>query len=450
LISEITQLVKELESSTISDLPQPYKETILADEFFFHIIRHDHFNPRLIEWLSSRSRVVAIPVPSYQAYISDLLKNPQAIWAHAFRNQISEPARALLFTIYSVGNWTDAQDVAFPFTSLRRHQAAKYHWRTAPRELRDALEEMDGGFLSYHSGHVTFLNPSIREFIGSLIANEPEIVRDIIESAVRFKQIQHLWELSGAYPSSALPEHLRSNASLILATLARLLNAPEIRWDKQRDGSTTGHPIDMSAEWRIAFVLTVAETWHSIPFLDFAAQAADSLVQSWTRSGVNFGATVHLLAEFKGKVWVQQNGGGRIYRAVLSGLLDNLESAHATDWSSLLAFSEAAPDWTEADKDRLAEAFDQYQTNGVDDEILNCSSSNEASAIVDALDTMQTKFGVDFAMKISRLNEEFHEPDPSDDFRRGSWNSSARDNAEREYVSDEDIRQMFGTLADGN
>lgn len=106
----------------------------------------------------------------------------------------------------------------------------------------------------------------------SLAANELEIVREIIESSLRFKQIKHLWELSAAHPSSALPEFLRSNAHLVLATLARLLNAPQMRWEKQRDGSTRGYAIDMSYESRMAFVLTVADAWQSVPFLDFAAQ----------------------------------------------------------------------------------------------------------------------------------------------------------------------------------
>src|ERR1700730_11727312 len=313
-----------------SDLPQTYKEAILEDEFFLHIIQHEHFNPRLIEWLSSRTRVATAPVSSYQAYISDLLKNPQGIWTHAFRNQISEPSRALLFTVYSLGDWTGARNLEFPFMSLRRHQATKYHWTTRPREFRDALEEMDGAFLSYHSGHASFLNPSIREFIGSLIANEPEIARDIIESALRFKQIRYLWELSIAHPNSALPEFLRSNAHLLLATLAHLLNTPEVRWEKHRDGSTRGYLIDTSPESKIVFVLTVAEAWHSVPFLDFAAKAADSLVQNWKRSGVDFLPTLSLLSAFKDRAWVQQNGLIRIYRAILSGLLENLEFTHGT------------------------------------------------------------------------------------------------------------------------
>lgn len=378
-----------------------------------------------------------------------MLKNPQDIWTHAFRNQISEPARALLFTVYSLSYFgTDALDLELPFKSLRRHQATKYHWSTAPREFRDALEEMDGAFLSYTSGDASFLNPSIREFIGSLIASEPEVVRDIIESALRFKQIERLWELSAAHPSSALPEFLHAHAPLVLATLARLLNAPETRWEKRRDGSRVGYPIDLSSEERIEFVLTLAEAWHSIPFLNFAAQAADGLVQNWRRSRVDFLPTLRLLAAFKDKGWVLQDGGIRIYRAVLSGLLENLEFAHGTEWGEILAFPETALDWTDADQARLTSAFWQYQTSGVDDDIGNCSSADEAGELRSALEELQTKLGVDFTDEIGQLDEQCY--DPSDDYRDSSWSSGAVGAAQREYVSDSDIQQMFRTLIDGN
>jgi hypothetical protein len=158
-----------------------------------------------------------------------------------------------------------------------------------------------------------------------------------------------------------------------------------------------------------------------------------------------------LLAAFKDKGWVLQNGGIRIYRAVLSGLLENLEFAHGTEWGEILAFPETALEWTEADQARLTSAFWQYQTSGVDDDIGNCSSADEAGELRSALEELQTKFGVDFTAEIGQLDEEFYEHgDPSDDYRGSSWDSGAVGEAEREYVSDSDIQQMFGTLIDGN
>jgi hypothetical protein len=68
-----------------SNLPQPYKDAIQEGDFFLEIIKHDHFNPRLIEWLSTHTRLRNVGSESYRAHISALLESPESIWAHAFR-----------------------------------------------------------------------------------------------------------------------------------------------------------------------------------------------------------------------------------------------------------------------------------------------------------------------------------------------------------------------------
>ena len=40
-----------------SDLPNAYKDALLQSELYLEVVRHPKFNPRLIEWLSSFSRV---------------------------------------------------------------------------------------------------------------------------------------------------------------------------------------------------------------------------------------------------------------------------------------------------------------------------------------------------------------------------------------------------------
>jgi hypothetical protein len=135
----------------------------------------------------------------------------------------------------------------------------------------------------------------------------------------------------------------------------------------------------LSFEWRIAFILALSEAWHSVPLVGFAAQAADILLQNWTRSRVDFVPTLHLLAAFKDKNWVQQNGGIRIYRALLSRFLENLDFVHGTEWREILDFPNTALEWTEVDDGRLTAAFNQYRMSGVDDDISNCSSADQAA-----------------------------------------------------------------------
>ncbi len=197
-----------------SDLPQSYRDAMLEDRFFLDIIKHEHFNPRLIEWLSTYTRLKNVPPDSYRAHISGLLTSPETIWSHAFDNQISGAARHALLALYTVGQWAETVDLEPAFVALRRHCAAKYNERTVAGEFRRALHELDGAFFSYSSNHASFLNPSIREFVASVIAGDRDTAEDLLASAIRFKQVVALWELAQAHPENALATVLKAEHDL--------------------------------------------------------------------------------------------------------------------------------------------------------------------------------------------------------------------------------------------
>src|SRR6202030_4844593 len=98
-------------------------------DFFLEIIKHKHFNPRLIEWLSTYTRLREVGPDTYRAHISALLESPESIWAHAFRTQISDAARHVLLCFYTLGEWIDIANLEPAFISLHRYSASKYNQR---------------------------------------------------------------------------------------------------------------------------------------------------------------------------------------------------------------------------------------------------------------------------------------------------------------------------------
>ena len=71
-------------------------------------------------------------------------------------------------------------------------------------DFHRSLQELDGAFLSYNSAHAQYINPSIREFVASVISDDREISDDLLNTSVRFKQIVILWNLCTARPNSTL------------------------------------------------------------------------------------------------------------------------------------------------------------------------------------------------------------------------------------------------------
>jgi len=430
-----------------SDLPQPYKDAVLENNFFLTIIKHKHFNPRLIEWLSSYTRLKGLVPDKYQMHIARLLDSPESIWNHAFRNQISGAARNILISLYTLGDWIETRDLEPAFLALHRQSAAKYHQPIAAGDFRIALQELDGAFLSYSTNHASYLNPSIREFVASVISGGREITGDLLTSAVRFKQLAKLWELSEARPNGELAAFLAAKPDLLVNSLSRLLHGPTLRWEKMRDGTQRGSYIDLCVEDRIAFLIKVAETQQSKLIAALASQVTERLIATWKHHVPEFPTVIKLLREFQEKSWLLDHGGREIYRSLLDGILDQLSIARANDWLQMLQFPYEALEWTEADEPRVSEPLKQYLADGVDYERLDCTTLDEMSDLRETLDNLSKDFGLDFADDIRNLDEAIDEIDESrdEDNERSGYSGRAA-STHTKMISDDDVAQMFSTL----
>jgi conflict system STAND superfamily ATPase len=436
-----------------SNLPQPYKVAVLEGDFFLEIIKHKHFNPRLIEWLSTYTRLREVGPDTYRAHISALLESPETIWAHAFRSQISNAARHVLLCLYTLGEWINVIDLEPAFVSLHRYCAINYNQSIAPGDFRNSLQELDGAFLSYNSGTVSYLNPSIREFVASMISEDHGIAEDLLNAAVRFRQVVNLWKLCRARPDSTLNALLTSNLELLRQSAFRVLYGPWIRWEKMRhDGSQRGIYVDTHYEHRINFLIEVAEIQQATQLSELACQAADHLIEGWNRHYVEFPLVLRLLEEIAGSTWFLAHGGRETYRRLLDGVLERVSYAHAQDWRRLLAFPEKALDWNEADRSRLDAGLKRYRERGVEDDIDGCATLEDFAELKDSLEKLTNEFGLDFARDIGRLDEEMAERGDPDDDRdtEGTGISRSAEITDEWIVTDEDVREMFSTLHDGD
>lgn len=433
-----------------SDLPQEYKDEVLKEDFFLDVIKHKHFNPRLIEWLSAYSRLRQVPAQDYRTHVSALLQAPESIWAHAFHHQISDAARNVLLCFNTFGGWTDTVDLEPAFIALHRHNAAKYHHRIRAGDFHRALQELEGAFLSYSKGYASYLNPSVREFVASVIANERETVEDLVNSAVRFKQVVNLWELAAARPDSELRAVLTTNTDLLCRSLSRLVEGPSIRWEKMPDGTLRGHPIDMSYEGKVGFLAEVAAVQKSTQLATMASHLTETLVAGWDKRVVDFGPVLRLLATIAKNRWFLDHDGREVYQKLLKGVLDALDFARADDWLDLLAFPAKALEWSNTDQNQLEMALRHYEHNGARDERYDCTTVDEMMGLRESLDKLRNEYGLDLEYEIDMLDEEIAEREEgSRNLEEGSGYWRELTPVQHDLVTDDEVREMFRTLREG-
>ena len=431
-----------------SQLGRAHKKAILERDFFLKIIKHEHFNPRLIEWVATEARTREVPPRKYRGYITRLLQAPHEIWNHAFRNQISDAARHILFAAYTLGDSVDVVDLEPVFNALHRYRAARYHRPIAPGDFNAALHEMDGAFLVYRAGRAGWLNPSIREFVASVMLADRDTGEDLIASAIRFKQLANLWALSESAQESTLRLVITERSGLLRQAIGRDLSGPSIRWEKTPSGACSTY-IDMEVEHRVAFAVKAAESLQSTDLVDAGIAAAEHLVVGWEDTDPDFGAVLRLLEEIDESAWVLAHGGTEVYCRIIAALLNHLRCARAADWLALFRSTDRSNQWSDANRSRLKEAFHRYRVHGVYSDTRRSIADNEMNELIASLSELGRRFDVNFRYEIEQLNEAIANQEET----RIPLSSSAKaseggQEPDSQIVNDEDVRQMFGTLID--
>lgn len=430
-----------------SSLPQEYKDVVLEDDFFLDIIKHEHFNPRLIEWLSSLTRLHSPRPDQYKQSITDLLQSPERLWSHAFETQISNAARNLLLTLYSIGEWADVVDLEPAFEAIHRGTCDRYHRSRSAGDFRLALQEVDGAFLSYRSGHATFLNPSIRDFTAGVFCKTPAIALDMLVDATRFKQVGNLWDLAKERQDQPLLAVLHANASLLRTHIERLMYGESLRWENTPNGRR-GYYVDTGEEARLDEIVEIAEVLHDLTFVALARIYVTFLIAHWDGGDIDIGATVRTLRAMKEKTWFWNQGGRSIYRVGVDGLLAHLSAAGAQDWITLLDFPRNAPEWTETDEKQLSAGLEHYRCHGVEYEWDSCSDVSDLDELRGALVGLNERFGVDFALTIALIESDIAEREERgrDDDDEGGGFSRGSNPSLADPITEDDVREMFKTL----
>ncbi|MBB6562971.1 hypothetical protein HNP48_005688 [Acidovorax soli] len=433
-----------------STLSRAHKDEMLRDKFYLHVIKHPHFNPRLIEWLASLQRVNDVAPPFYQQFVKDLLRDPTKIWGHAFRNDIPESGKSLLLVLYTVYAANDVKEFEVVFNKFHSARAEKYHFKCSPLDFKEALRLLEGAFVVIDFDNVDFLNPSVKDYVSLQISETPEIFDDLLNSAVRFEQVVALWRLVKAKPELRAHPNYNSRRSLILEKIAELLSAPHVRWSRSDDGQTIGFPIDAGRENRLAFLADFFNDERSQHIKQAVFDAMGQLIDQIPQQGVNFWRVPDLIFEWAGLEWFVENGGDQIRLRLLEKLLLALPNATAGVWRRMVDFPGQVQGWRQRDTRNLNKALRYYKEIGWREEWDSCGDYDERQDIIDNLTELVDggKWRHHFSEALETLRVELaNYSDDADEPDEGEGAPIPTANEiERQSMSEDEVRNMFQTL----
>jgi hypothetical protein len=180
-----------------SGLPESYRGALLNNRNYLQIIDHKNYSPRIVQAMTEFA-IHDVDPSQYVPFFLESLRNPLAIWDHAFRNHLSQASRNLLVVLATMPSPVLLSDLENAFHSYNSEYAKLYHHVIGPQDFRSALKELEGDFLILTKQDQDFLvqyqNPSVADFLKAYLRTSPQEIHALATSIVYYEQFTELWD----------------------------------------------------------------------------------------------------------------------------------------------------------------------------------------------------------------------------------------------------------------
>ncbi len=182
-----------------SNLSEDLKSVFFKNQFYWKVIMHNNYNPRLVEFFTDIERLQRNV--EYEVEVISFLENPEKIWEKSYTVQISENARILLSTMYSLGSrFVISEHILKNAFESRIAFEVKYNnYQRKGNVFNKVLQELVGAFINRtikiekysNSTEYRFFNPSIEDFLYFYFSSKDlDEYFNIYNSAYYFEQFK--------------------------------------------------------------------------------------------------------------------------------------------------------------------------------------------------------------------------------------------------------------------
>ena len=197
-----------------SEIEKEFLKNLKDNKKYRDIVRHRNFNPRLIEFMGKKSNLRNIAHNRYSDWCIQNLDNPEKIWEHAFRN-VSYSSQALLYYLASSSRFPISyKTIESDFNSFYGGYCQKYRLSLISNPLQKSMKELEDSFISLQqdrsgSINISFINPSVDDFLESLIKEDIVLSKNLIEIYSYSSQIQRVLAVIASKEKNKLLDMLR-------------------------------------------------------------------------------------------------------------------------------------------------------------------------------------------------------------------------------------------------
>ena len=230
----------------VSNLTQSHFEALLEGDWLKRIIDHQNFNPRVVASVSSK--IIGSVVPNkYPALLLSALNNPDLIWRKPLE-ALDMKSQNLLFTLFFWGDTRQRVDqLSSNFSKLHPKICRHYHQTMKPSDFRNALRSLESGFISISKNYVSFVNPSLQDFLKKFLVDE-ELLLLIPSATQQAKWGYNLW-VHGKEVCKSKPEFLRKFTNEFMRFAMKIESSSTSEGPPGVYDLTLSNRVDLLLEW---------------------------------------------------------------------------------------------------------------------------------------------------------------------------------------------------------
>jgi DNA polymerase III delta prime subunit len=257
----------------VAGTPRAHIQALWDAKALSKIIDHPNYNPRIIEAMTEATHLRSQPPETYAASFLNTLKNPLLVWDISFRKHITPRCRHLLFSLFFCSEYgVDVDELRASFNTLHAYFCNKFAIEQDPKDFEEALKILEGGYIEIRGRHISFVNPSLRDYLITYLADDADLLDDLAHTAVKASWADELW--SFVRTSRPLPaEQQKRIAASLLHTGHLFLTMPI--WKQDSRDTSTWRLYDLSNTDRIRLLLEWRMASEDKQFMDLAIQLAN-------------------------------------------------------------------------------------------------------------------------------------------------------------------------------
>jgi DNA polymerase III delta prime subunit len=385
----------------VSETPQAHVRALIDSNKLAAIIDHRNYNPRVIEAMTDALRLGDIEPADYPATFLNALQNPSQIWDTAFRTHIDDRCRHLLLAMFFLSEYGVAvSGLRAAYDSLHAAMSSTYGLPHGPKDFEEALRILEGSFVSIVDQRVSFVNPSLKDYLASYLL-DVDLLAHLAPTAVTIDWLSRLWSFVHPLGLSELDQAKVANACVGL--LEMIVTRPH--WRPKPGEARTLEYNDAANSARLLMLMSWWQLTDDVRFADSIMEIARNPQQgfgSWSDG--------EALIEFFTRL--QDRGYGRqfIYeddflQLIEKALIDTIRWSSSDGLASIVDAVDAAkgylPDGIAAALQRaVLEEFDENA-----DRIRNENSESSLTDRIDALKKFAPLYGVPNSVLSSAISE---------------------------------------------